>query len=99
LALHGKRQAREDMGFVVDGVDISQVGERFDGLYLPPPSRPKQPLAVRSLVIPTPEYVEGRSVIVITPQSVYTVVLRDAIDLHPDWSWVAIEITDRTARG
>jgi hypothetical protein len=27
------------MGFIVDGIDISTMGARFHGLYLPPPSR------------------------------------------------------------
>jgi len=99
VALHAKRQAREDMGFVVDGVDLSTIGERFDGLYLPPPSRPKQPLTARSLVIPTSEYADGRSIIVITGETVYTVVLRALIERHPDWSWAALEIVGRAARG
>jgi hypothetical protein len=98
VALHAKRQAREDMGFVVDGVDVSTIGERFDGLYLPPPSRPKQPLAAKSLVIPTSEYAGERSIVAITSETVYTVVLRELIEQHSDWSWVAIEIVNRTAR-
>jgi len=98
VALHGRRQAREDMGFVVDGVDVSTIGERFDGLYLPPPSRPKQPLATKSLIIPTSEYAAGRRVVVITGKTVYTVVLRELIERHPDWCWLAIEIADRTTR-
>jgi len=98
VVLHGRRQAREDMGFVVDGVDVSTIGERFDGLYLPPPSRPKQPLATKSLIIPTSEYAAGRRVVVITGKTVYTVVLRELIERHPDWCWLAIEIADRTTR-
>ena len=53
VMLHAKRQAREDMGFVVDGVDVSTMGKRFEGLYLAPPSRPERPLAVPSMA-PTP---------------------------------------------
>ena len=98
VALHAKRQAREDMGFIVDGVDVSTVGERFDGLYLPPPSRPERPLAARTLLIPTSEYAAGRNVILITTRTVYTVALREALERHPDWTWAAIDIVDRTAR-
>ena len=98
VTLHGRRQAREDMGFVVDGVDVSTIGERFDALYLPPPSRPKQPLATKSLIVPPSEYAAGRSVAVITGASVYNVVLREEIERHPDWCWVAIEVADSTTR-
>jgi len=98
VALHARRQAREDMGFVVDGVDLSTIGERFDGLYLPPPSRPRQPLAAKSLVIPTSQYGGGRRVVVITGETVYSVVLRELIERHADWSWVAVDIADRTTR-
>jgi len=97
VALHAKRQAREEMGFVVDGVDVSTVGERFDGLYLPPAPRPVRP-AAKTLVIPTSEYSEGRHVILITTRTVYTVALREPLERHPDWTWVAIDIIERTAR-
>ena len=40
VTLHAMRQAKDDMGFIVDGIDISTMGARFHGLYLPPPSRP-----------------------------------------------------------
>jgi hypothetical protein len=86
------------MGFVVDGVDVSTLGERFDGLYLPPPSRPKQPLALHSLVIPVPEFSAGRRIAIITGETVYTVVLREVVDQYPDWCWAAVEIAERTAR-
>ena len=85
------------MGFVVDGVDVSTVGERFDGLYLPPAPRPVRP-AAKTLVIPTSEYSEGRHVILITTRTVYTVALREPLERHPDWTWVAIDIIERTAR-
>ena len=98
ITVHGRRQAREDMGFVVDGVDVSTIGERFDALYLPPPSRPKQPLAARSLVIPTSEYADGRGIVVVTAGTVYAVVMRELLERQADWSWVAIDIVDRTSR-
>jgi hypothetical protein len=45
------------------------MGARFHGLYLPPPSRPDKPLAVKTLIIPTQEYSEGRSVMLTTGRS------------------------------
>jgi hypothetical protein len=97
VALHAKCHAREEMGFVVDGVDVSTVGERFDGLYLPPASRPDRATA-KTLVIPSSEYAEGRHIILITPRTVYTVALREPLERHPGWTWVAIEIIGQTAR-
>ena len=64
------------MGFVVNGIDVSTIGARFDGLYLPPPSRPDKPLAVKTLIVPTQEYAEGRNVLLTTGRSVYTVAMR-----------------------
>jgi len=98
IALHAKRQARDDMGFVVDGVDVSTIGGRFEALYLPPPSRPQRPLNVKTLVVPTSEYDEAREVILIASQHVYTVALREAVEQHPEWTWVVIEIVGRAAR-
>jgi cyclic-di-GMP-binding protein len=98
VALHAKRQARKEMGFIVDGVDVSTIGERFDGLYLPPSSRGEHPVAAKTLVIPSGEYAEGRNVILITPRTVYTVAVREPLERHPDWTWVTIDIVDRTAR-
>ena len=31
VTLHAKREAKEDMGFVVDGIDVSTIGARFHG--------------------------------------------------------------------
>ena len=98
VTLHAKRYAREDMGFVVDGIDVSTIGARFDGLYLPPPSRPDNPVSMKTLVIPTSEYAHGRSVILITARSVYTVALHKAFEQRPEWTWAAIEIVAKTAR-
>ena len=99
VTLHAKTQAREDMGFVVDGVDVSTIGERFDGLYVPPPSRPAKPLAAKTLVIPTSEYIAGRSLVLITGRTVYTVALRDLLEQRHDWSWAVIEIVATAPRG
>jgi hypothetical protein len=61
---------------VVNGVDVSMMGSRFDALYLPPPSRPEKPLTVKTLIVPTSEYADGRNLILTTGHSVYTIALR-----------------------
>ena len=74
------------------------MGARFHGLYLPPPSRPDKPLAVKTLIVPTQEYAEGRSVILTTGRSVYTVALRHLVEQRADWSWAAIQIVEKKSR-
>ena len=74
------------------------MGHRFDGLYLPPPSRPDKPLVVKTLIVPTYEYAEGRKVILTTGRSIYTVALRQFVEQRADWSWVAIQIIDKQVR-
>jgi len=98
VTLAAKRRPTEDMGYVVDGLDLSTMGDRFEGLYLPPPSRPDKPLAVKTLIIPTSEYSEGRNVILTTANSVYTVALRYLVEQRPDWSWATIQIVEKRAR-
>ena len=98
VTLHAVRQAKDDMGFVVDGIDVSTMGARFHGLYLPPPSRPDKPLAVKTLIVPTQEYTEGRNVILTTGRSVYTVALRHLVEQRADWSWAAIQIIEKKSR-
>ena len=66
VTLYGRRQAQAEMSVVVDGIDISTRGARFDGLYLMPPTRLDTRLAMRTLIIPTSEYFEGRNVILST---------------------------------
>ena len=95
VTLHAVRQAKDDMGFVVDGIDVSTMGARFHGLYLPPPSRPDKPLAVKTLIVPTQEYSEGRSVMLTTGRSVYTVALRHLVEQRAEWSWAAIQIIEK----
>ena len=56
VTLAAKRRASEDMGYVVNGVDTSTIGDRFEGLYLPPPSRPDKPLSMKTVIVPTSEY-------------------------------------------
>jgi cyclic-di-GMP-binding protein len=98
VTLHAVTQAKDDMGFVVDGIDVSTMGARFHGLYLPPPSRPDKPLAVKTLIVPTQEYSEGRSVMLTTGRSVYTVALRHLVEQRADWSWCAIQIVEKKSR-
>ncbi len=98
VTLHALRQARDDAGFVVDGIDVSTMGARFHGLYLPPPSRPDKPLAVKTLIVPTQEYAEGRNVMLTTGRSVYTVALRHLVEQRADWSWAAIQILEKKSR-
>src|SRR5450432_166797 len=98
VTLHAVRQPKDDMGFIVDGIDISTMGARFHGLYLPPPSRPDKPLSVKTLIIPTQEYTEGRNVILTTGRSVYTVALRHLVEQRAEWSWAAIQIVEKKSR-
>jgi hypothetical protein len=99
VTLYSKREVKEELGIVVNGVDASMMGQRFEGLYLPPPSRPDKPLVVKTLIVPTGEYSEGRSVILTTGRSVYTVALRHLVEQRADWSWAAIQIIEKQARG
>jgi len=99
VTLYAKREGKEDMGIVVNGLDTSMMGPRIEGLYLPPPSRPDKPLVVKTVIVPTQEYAEGRKVILATSRSVYTVALRQLVEQRADWSWVAIQIVEKQARG
>jgi hypothetical protein len=98
VTLAAKRRANEDMGYVVNGLDLSTMGERFAGLYLPPPSRPDKPLAMKTVIVPTSEYQEGRNVLLTTTHSVYTVSMRHLVEQRPDWSWATIQIVEKKAR-
>ncbi|HEY1327035.1 MAG TPA: hypothetical protein VGI14_08855 [Casimicrobiaceae bacterium] len=98
VQLNARRDAKDDMGFVVNGIDVSTVGARFDGIYLPPPSRPDKPLSVKTLIVPTQEYAEGRHVLLTTGRSLYTIVLRHLVEQRADWSWAAIQIAEKKAR-
>ncbi len=98
VMLHAVRQASDDSGFVVDGIEVSTLGARFHGLYLPPPSRPDKPLTVKTLIVPTQEYAEGRRVILTTGRSIYTLALRNLVEQRADWSWAAIQIVEKKPR-
>jgi hypothetical protein len=98
VTLFTRREPRDDLGFVVNGSDVASMGARFDALYLPPPSRPDKPLAVKTLIVPTSEYSEGRSVILTTGRSVYTVAFRSLVEQRAEWSWAAIQILEKKAR-
>ncbi len=99
VTLAAKRKPSEDMGYVVDGLDLSTMGERFDGLYLPPPSRPDKPLAMKTLIVSTTEYAEGRHVLLSTAHSVYTLTFRHLVEQRPEWSWATVQIVEKYSRG
>jgi hypothetical protein len=98
VVLHAKRDPKDDLGFVVNGIDMSTIGARFDALYLPPPSRPDKPLSVKTLIVPTSEYADGRQVILTTDRSVYTVALKNLVEQRSEWSWAAFQIVDKRSR-
>jgi hypothetical protein len=95
VTLHAKRVAKDDLGMVVNGIDASTMGARFDALYLPPPSRPEKPLAVKTLIVPTSEYADGRNVILTTGRSLYTISLRHLVEQRAEWSWAAFQIVGK----
>jgi hypothetical protein len=95
VTLHAKRAAKDELGIVVNGIDVSTMGARFGALYLPPPSRPEKPLTVKTLIVPTSEYADGRNVILTTGRSVYTIALRHLVEQRAEWSWSAFQIIDK----
>jgi len=95
ITVHAKRAAQDDLGMVVNGVDVSVMGSRFGALYLPPPSRPEKPLTVKTLIVPTSEYADGRNLILTTGHSVYTIALRHLVEQRAEWSWAAFQIIDK----
>ena len=95
ITVHARRVAQDDLGMVVNGVDVSVMGSRFDALYLPSPSRPERPLAVKTLIVPTSEYADGRNLILTTGHSVYTIALRHLVEQRAEWSWAAFQIIDK----
>jgi hypothetical protein len=98
VTLNARHEPKDDLGMVVNGIDISTMGARFDGLYLPPPSRPDKPLSVKTLIVPTQEYMEGRQIVLTTGRSLYTIVLRHLVEQRADWSWAAVQIIEKRAR-
>ena len=87
VTLYAKRGAQEDMGYVVDGVDLSTLGQRFVGLYLPASS----PLSIRTLIVPASEYAEGSEVALDSGPSIYTIRFRNVVERGADWCQVAIQ--------
>ena len=98
VTLAAKRKSGEDSGYVVDGVETSSSGARFEGLYLPPPSRPDKPLSMKTLIIPSAEYAEGRNILLTTAHSVYTVSLRHLVEQRSDWTWATIQVVEKKSR-
>jgi len=95
ITVHAKRVTQDDLGMTVNGVDVSVMGTRFDALYLPAPSRPERPLTVKTLIVPTSEYADGRNLILTTGHSVYTIALRHLVEQRAEWSWAAFQIIDK----
>jgi hypothetical protein len=95
ITVHAKRVTQDELGMVVNGVDVSVMGTRFDALYLPAPSRPERPLTVKTLIVPTSEYADGRNLVLTTGHSVYTIALRHLVEQRAEWSWAAFQIIDK----
>jgi hypothetical protein len=95
ITLHARRAQKDELGIIVDALDVSTMGARFSALYLPPPSRPEKPLQVKTLIVPTSEYADGRLVILATGRSMYTIALRHLVEQRADWSWAAFQIVDK----
>ena len=53
---------------------------------------------MKTLIIPTHEYAEGRTIILTTGRSIYTVAMRQLVEQRADWSWTAIQIVEKLAR-
>jgi len=98
VTLRARRPVDEDMDFEVDGADAVSMGARFGGLYLMPPSPADAGRALRTLIIPTSEHFEGRSLFLSTSRSNYAVTLRHVVDQQAEWSWVAIRVNGRAPR-
>jgi hypothetical protein len=99
VTVHAKRVPKDEPGIVVNGVDVSTMGARFEALYLAPPSRPEKPLTVKTLIVPTSEYADGREVMLTTGHSVYTITLRHLVEQRAEWSWAAFQIVDKKPVG
>ena len=78
--------------------DTALLGRAIPGLHLPPPSRPHRPLVIKTIIVPTGEYADGREVILTTPRSIYTVALRQVIEQHAEWTWVAMKVIAKQTR-
>jgi hypothetical protein len=98
IMLHARRPSNNDMSVVVDGVDVATMGPGFPGLYLLSASSPATPASIRTLVIPTAEYTEGRRLMLATGRWNYTIVLRHLIERRGDWSWATMRIAERLPR-
>ena len=95
ITVHAKRAPKDDLGIQVNGVDVSTIGARFDALYLPPPARPEKPLTVKTIIVPTSEYADGRNLVLTTGRSIYTIALRHLVEQRAEWSWAAFQIIEK----
>ncbi|HSQ79654.1 MAG TPA: hypothetical protein VLU54_00705 [Casimicrobiaceae bacterium] len=97
VTLYAQERAGQDSGVAADGANAT-LGQRIEGLYLPPPSRPHKPIFEKTVIVPSQEYVEGRKVTLTTPNSIYTVAMSGVVEQRNEWSWVTITIVDKAPR-
>ena len=53
---------------------------------------------MKTLIVPTQEYSDGRQVILTTGRSVYTVALRHLVEQRADWSWATVQVLEKKSR-
>ena len=78
--------------------DTALLGRPIPALHLPPPSRPHRPLIIKTIIVPSAEYADGRKVILTTAQSIYTIALRQVVEQHAEWTWVAMKVVAKQTR-
>ena len=94
--LHKQCAGRDDMRFVVDGIDVSTMGAIFRGLYVPPKTQSNSASSGAALIVATSNYDIGRRVVLAAGDEVHTLVLRQPIEQHADWTWTTIEVASRS---
>jgi hypothetical protein len=92
--LHSQCIARDDMHFVVDGIDVSAMGATFRGLYLPLNAKSTSP-APGTLIVATSNYDTNRRVVLATDDEMHALMLREPIEQHGDWTWTTVELAPR----
>jgi hypothetical protein len=91
LLVAPKPVASRDTGYSVDGIDVSVEGKGFDALYLPPMHCPGRTPG-RSMVVPAPEYAEGRRFFMTYDDHGCTIEFTAAIERNKDWVWSGFDI-------
>ncbi len=97
ITLYAKKPIGQESAAAASPPNASH-GQRIEGLYLPPPSRPHKPIFAKTVIVPSQEYVEGREVVLTTPRSIYTVAMHQIVEQRNEWSWVTIKIIDKQPR-